>query len=81
MVVLPDKADKGKIQDAYNNSLVFPLQFTMTTLNPPEVRSRKIREGEMLDRCGFYKLMNDYFNLDRWGQPFRPKHSDCFPPA
>jgi len=78
---LPDETDKRKIQDVYKNSLVFPLQYTMSTLNSPEVRSQKIKEGEMLDRCGFYKLMNEYFNLARWGQPFSPKQSDCFPPA
>ncbi len=81
IAVLPDETDKRKIQDAYDNSRVFPLQYTMTILNSPEVRSQKTREGEMLDRCGFYKLMNSYFNLDRWGPPFIPKQSDCFPPA
>jgi hypothetical protein len=74
----PDDSDRKRVQDAYDTSLLFQVEYTMITLNPPAVRSAKCENGEMLDRCGFYKAMVKDFNLDRWDHPFRPTHSDCY---
>ena len=77
--VTPDEeTDKKKIQDAYDTSMAFQVEYTMITLNPPDIRADKVKQGEMLGRCQFYQTMVAVFNLERWGEPFRPGHSDCF---